>query len=64
MLEGQAIFYSNQNLSNDYYRQGGGPDGNSVERDEAYLKFMHFVLEFQQRNTYIYRYIFKIMAEI
>jgi len=31
-------------------------DGNTVEKDQAFLKYMHFILEFQSRNTYIYRY--------
>lgn len=56
MHEGQAIFYSDQNLINDYgQRQGAGFDVNSLEKDQAYMKYMHFILEFQQRNTYVYR---------
>jgi hypothetical protein len=30
-------------------------DDNQIAKDEAFLKFMHFVLEVQDKNTYIYR---------
>ena len=54
-FEGQAIFYSDQNLvagNVDQIRMGDGAD---LQKDEAYMKFMHFILEVQAKNTYIYR---------
>jgi hypothetical protein len=36
---------------------GQNQDGfQQIEKDQAFLKFMHFVLETQEKNTYIYRY--------
>eukprot|EP00347_Sterkiella_histriomuscorum_P023378 403334862 len=56
MFEGQNIFYSDQQLV--------GPDGNArnafqdpdqLPFDQAENKFMHFVLETQDREIYVYR---------
>ena len=56
-FEGQAIFYSDQNLvaGGDVQHNREGAQENQLARDEAFLKFMHFVLEVQDKNTYIYR---------
>ena len=59
-FEGQAIFYSDQNLiADNNFNQGrfGENQNDQVQKDQAFMKFMHFVLEVQVRNTYIYRYI-------
>jgi hypothetical protein len=53
-FEGQAIFYSDQNLITGE-QLGGQIDTLKVEKDQAFLKFMHFVLETQDKNIYIYR---------
>ena len=58
-FEGQAIFYSDQNLvaaHMDGQRHGNYAENDHVEKDQAFMKYMHFVLEFQDKNTYIYRY--------
>jgi hypothetical protein len=46
-FEGQAIFYSDQNLvaGGDVQHNREGAQENQLARDEAFLKFMHFVLE-------------------
>ena len=35
---------------------GGRENQLDMEKDQAMLKFMHFILEVQVKNTYIYRY--------
>jgi hypothetical protein len=37
--------------------QGAGDGFHQIEKDQAFLKFMHFLLETQEKNTYIYRYL-------
>ena len=56
-FEGQNIFYSDQNLiaGGDVQHQRDGRDENQIAKDQAFLKCMHFVLEVQDKNTYIYR---------
>ena len=39
----------------------GDHSGDQIMKDDAYMKFMHFILEVQVKNTYIYRYAFLIM---
>ena len=39
---------------NDVQHQNRGDD-NQIAKDDAFLKFMHFILEVQDKNTYIYR---------
>jgi DNA replicative helicase MCM subunit Mcm2 (Cdc46/Mcm family) len=33
----------------------GDNNGDQIMKDDAYMKFMHFILEVQVKNTYIYR---------
>jgi hypothetical protein len=35
----------------------GDNNGDQIMKDDAYMKFMHFILEVQVKNTYIYRYL-------
>jgi len=53
-FEGQQVFYADQGLNQ---HNAGREDemGQSVNLNDAELKFMHFILETQERNTYIYR---------
>ena len=54
--EGQVVFYSDQQLTGDNLnRQNNFGEDGGIPMDLAILKFMHFVLETQVRNTYIYR---------
>ncbi len=56
-FEGQAIFYSDQNLvagNGDQIRMGD-LNTDQMQKDQAFMKFMHFILEVQVKNTYIYR---------
>lgn len=58
-MDGQQIFYSTQHLLNDNYEgMNGGmnqQDEFFMDKNEAELKFMHFILEIQVKNVYIYR---------
>ena len=62
-FEGQAIYYTNQSLvsdNNNFNNQHiAGMEEDVQEEmmplDQAKLNFMHFILETQVRNTYIYR---------
>lgn len=62
-FEGQAIYYTNQQLvsdNNNFNNQHiAGMEEDVQEEmmplDQAKLNFMHFILETQVRNTYIYR---------
>ena len=39
----------------------GDNNGDQIMKDDAYMKFMHFILEVQVKNTYIYRYLKSII---
>ena len=47
------VFYTDQNLIGQANVQP--EENNTLNFDEAENKFMHFILETQVRNTYIYR---------
>ena len=55
-FEGQMVMYADQGLAGP---EGvvGDPSSNNVRMDleEAERKFMHFIQETQERNTFIYR---------
>jgi hypothetical protein len=53
-FEGQQVFYTDQNLMNDHIVRSGEQD-QPIPLDEAKRKFMHFVLETQEQNKFIYR---------
>jgi hypothetical protein len=36
-------------------QQRAGDAGDALLKDQAELKFMHFILEWQEKQTYIYR---------
>ena len=44
-FEGQQIFYTDQQLIGDQQFARNGNDGDGMDRGEAELKFMHFILE-------------------
>jgi hypothetical protein len=54
-FEGQNIFYSDQNLVAGNADGGNQRNADDLAKDEALMKYMHFILEWQERNTYIYR---------
>lgn len=48
------IFYSDQNMNGGDF-MGGQENLNNRDLEEAQNKFMHFILQTQERNEYIYR---------
>jgi DNA-binding transcriptional MerR regulator len=52
MMEGQQVFYADQGLNQHAQRED---ENGQINFSEAELKFMHFILETQEQNTYIYR---------
>ena len=56
-FEGGQIFYTDQQLIGDVnYNQRGLGEDDKLEKAQAELKFMHFIQQMQDKNTFIYRY--------
>ena len=47
--------YADQGLAGPEGMIGGGDNNQRIDLDQAERKFMHFIQETQERNTFIYR---------
>ena len=54
-FEGQMVMYADQGLAGPEGIVGEGTSSARLDLDEAERKFMHFIQETQERNTFIYR---------
>jgi len=54
-FEGQMVMYADQGLAGPEGIVGEGISSARLDLDEAERKFMHFIQETQERNTFIYR---------
>lgn len=56
-FEGQTVYYTDQQLVNDFNQRDafGQGDETKMQLSQAEQVFMHFLTQVQVRNTYIYR---------
>ena len=54
-FEGQMVMYADQGLAGPEGVVGDQQNNVRMDLDEAERKFMHFIQETQERNTFIYR---------
>ena len=54
-FEGQMVMYADQGLAGPEGVVGDPTSNARMDLEEAERKFMHFIQETQERNTFIYR---------